>query len=311
VAPRPYWKGHLKLSLVSCPIALHTATKKERTAFRQINKQTGNRLRQRMVDEYAQPAVLTEPAPKKGRRAEVETDTFVAVHTEDKGRGYEVAPNTFVSVEDDELARIAIDSTHTIEIDSFVPRAQIDMRYFDGVFYVTPTDSAGHDAFAVIREAMRDEDKVGIGRVVLNKRERMIMLQPWERGLIATTLRYASEVRDTKDYFGDIPDVKVPAEMLKLARRILSTMSADFEPHKFVDRYEQELKKLLASKQAIIATPNGKAKSAPPTNVVNLMDALRKSVAQERNATAEPRPRVAAASAKAQVKRSSAPRKSA
>ena len=151
MAPRPYWKGYLKLSLVSCPIALHTATSGgERIAFRQINKQTGNRLRQQLVDE-----VTREP-----------------VDAADKGRGYEYAKGAYVAVEDEELDAIAIESNHTIEIDKFVPRAQIDERYFDDTYSITPNDAVGQDAFAVIREAMRGKEMVALGRVVAAKRDR-------------------------------------------------------------------------------------------------------------------------------------------
>jgi Ku protein len=182
IPTRPYWKGYLKLSLVTCPIALYTASSStERVSFRQINKQTGNRLRQQLVDE-----VTREP-----------------VEGPDKGRGYEYAKDAYIPVEDDELDAIAIESNHTIEIDSFVPREQIDQRYLDSPFYVIPNDQAGQDAFAVIREAMRGKGTVALGRVVLAKRERVIMLEPWNKGLIGTTLRYPYEIRDAKEYFGD------------------------------------------------------------------------------------------------------------
>jgi DNA end-binding protein Ku len=256
VAPRPYWKGYLKLSLVSCPIALHTATSaSERIAFRQINKQTGNRLRQQLVDE-----VTREP-----------------VESADKGRGYEFAKGTYIQVEDAELDAIAVESSHTIEIDKFVPRAQIDERYFDSTYYITPNDQVGQDAFAVIRDAMRGKDMVALARVVLAKRERVIMLQPWDKGLMGTTLRYAYEVRDSKDYFDEIPEVKVPGEMLKLAEHILETKRADFEPATFVDHYEDAVVKMLQNKQAGIVVAKESAPAAP-RNVINLMDALRRSV---------------------------------
>jgi DNA end-binding protein Ku len=178
-ASRPYWKGYLKLSLVSCPIALYSASSSsDRVAFRQINKKTGNRLRQQLVDE-----VTREP-----------------VDSADKVRGYEYAKGAFIQVEDDELDAIAIESNHTIEIDSFVPRSQIDERYFDSPYYITPNDQVGQDAFAVIRDAMRGKDMVALARVVLAKRERVIMLQPWEKGLMAVTLRFAYEVRDSKRF---------------------------------------------------------------------------------------------------------------
>src|SRR5579864_8643949 len=178
--PRPYWKGYLKLSLVSCPIALYSATSSsERVSFRQINKRTGNRLRQQLVDE-----VTREP-----------------VENEDKGRGYEYAKNAYLLIDDGELDAIAIESSHTIEIDSFVPRDRIDERYLDSPYYITPDGQVGQEAFAVIREAMRGKDMVALGRVVLSKRERVVVLEPWDKGLIATTLRYPYEIRDAKEYF--------------------------------------------------------------------------------------------------------------
>jgi DNA end-binding protein Ku len=257
VAPRPYWKGYLKLSLVSCPIALHTTTSGgERIAFRQINRKTGNRLRQQLVDE-----VTREP-----------------VESADKGRGYEYAKGAFVAVEDEELEAIAIESNHTIEIDKFVPHAQIDERYFDSTYYVTPTDQVGQEAFAVIREAMRGKAMVALGRVVLAKRERVIMLQPWENGLMGTTLRYAYEVRPASEYFDEIPAIKVGGEMLKLAEHILETKSAEFDPSTFEDHYEQAVVKMLQEKQAGLPVPKQRSE-APAPNVINLMDALRRSIA--------------------------------
>jgi DNA end-binding protein Ku len=261
VAPRPYWKGYLKLSLVSCPIALHTATSGgERIAFRQINRKTGNRLRQQLVDE-----VTREP-----------------VESADKGRGYEYAKGAFVAVEDEELDAIAIESNHTIEIDKFVPHSQIDERYFDSSYYVTPTDQVGQEAFAVIREAMRGKAMVALGRVVLAKRERVIMLQPWENGLMGTTLRYAYEVRPASEYFDEIPAIKVGGEMLKLAEHILETKSAEFDPTTFEDQYEQAVVKMLQEKQAGLPVPKTRGEQAPPQNVINLMDALRRSIANNK-----------------------------
>ena len=261
---RPYWKGYLKLSLVSCPIALYTGTSAtERVSFRQINKKTGNRLRQQLVDEVTR-------APVEGS---------------DKGRGYEYAKNAYIPVDDDELDAIAIESNHTIEIDRFVPREQIDERYLDIPYYVAPNDQAGQDAFAVIREAMRGKGMVALGRVVLAKRERVIMLEPWGKGLMGTTLRYPYEVKDTQEYFGDIPDVKVEPQMLKLAEHILQSKVADFDPSQFVDHYEEAVAEMLKKKQAGLAV--SRERVAPRSqNMVNLMDALRRSIAQAQAASA-------------------------
>ena len=142
--------------------------------------------------------------------------TREAVEGDDKGRGFEYAKNAYIPVDDDELDAVAVESKHTIEINSFVPREQIDQRYLDTPYYITPDGQVGQDAFAVIREAMRGKGMVALGRVVLAKRERVIMLQPSDKGLMATTLRYPYEIRDAKEYFDDIPDVKVEPDMLKL-----------------------------------------------------------------------------------------------
>jgi DNA end-binding protein Ku len=264
---RAYWKGYLKLSLVSCPICLHSGTaSSERVAFRQINRKTGNRLRQQLVDE-----VTREP-----------------VEGPDKGRGYEYAKNAYIAVDDDELDAIAIESTHTIEIDRFVPRDQIDARYLDAPYYIAPNGDVGQEAFAVIREAMRGKDMVGLGRVVLSKRERVIMLEPWDKGLVATTLRYPYEVRNADEYFADIPDLTVEPEMLTLAEHIVNSKAADFEPAEFVDHYEEAVVDLLKKKQAGIVV--SRQRTAPqPQNVVNIIDALRQSIAQETAASVSPR----------------------
>jgi len=238
----------------------------ERVAFRQINRKTGNRLRQQLVDE-----VTREP-----------------VEGPDKGRGYEYAKNAYLPVEDDELDAIAIESTHTIEIDSFVPRDQIDARYLDTPFYIRPNGEVGQEAFAVIREAMRGKDMVGVGRVVLSKRERVIMLEPWDKGLIATTLRYPYEIRTAEEYFDDIPHLTVEPEMLKLAEHIVKSKAADFEPAQFVDRYEEALIDVLKKKQAGIVVSRDRAEPQP-RNVVNIMDALRQSLAQEQAASVVPK----------------------
>src|SRR5262245_22916434 len=267
-APRPYWKGYLKLSLVSCPIALYTAaTSSEKVSFRQINKKTGNRLRQQLVDD-----VTREP-----------------VEAEDKGRGYEIAKNTYMLVEDEEIEAIAVESNHTIEIDKFVPRDHIDERYLDSPYYIAPNDEVGQEAFAVIREAMRGKDMVALARVTLAKRERVIMLQPWDKGVLATTLRYPYEIRGSEEYFEDIKDVKVAPDMLKLAEHILDSKAADFDPATFVDHYEEAVVDLLKRKQAGMPVPKEKP-AAPSSNVISLMDALRRSIADEKAAAPDKKP---------------------
>ena len=259
MAPRAYWKGYLKLSLVSCPIALYPATSSsERVSFNRINKKTGNRLKQQQVD-----AETGEPVEK-----------------EDIGRGYEIGKGQYLPVEDDEIEKIRIESTHTIEIDSFVPRSEIDDRYPDSPYYVAPTDQVGQEAFAVIRDAIREKGMVALGRVVVSRREYAVMLEAFEKGLLATTLRYGYEVREPSAYFEDIPDLKLPAEMKQLAAHILDTKASHFDPSKFVDHYETAVVELLRAKQAGRMVEAPKEEPAPQ-RVINLMDALRASIGAE------------------------------
>jgi len=256
---RPYWKGYLKLALVSCPIALHAAcSTAERIAFRQINKSTGNRLRQQLIDE----------------------ETREPVAPEHRGRGFEVAKGQYLVVEDAEIEAIEIESTHTIEIDSFVPRSEIDQRFFDTPYYVTPNEPVGQEAFAVIREAMCDKGVVALGRLVLAKRERVIALEAYDKGLLGTTLRYPYEVRKAEDYFCDLPDLAIAADMRRLAELILDSKAAAFDPTTFRDRYEEALLAHLKAKQAG-TVPQRRQTFAPPQRVVNLMEALRRSIAED------------------------------
>ena len=257
MAPRAYWKGYLKLSLVSCPVALYPATSSsERVSFNRINTKTGNRLKQLMVD----------------------AESGETVDKDDISRGYEYAKGQYLLIADEEIDKIKIESTHTISIDSFVPRAEIDDRYLDSPYYMAPTDQVGQEAFSVIRDAMREKKMVGLARVVLTRREHVVMLEPFEKGLLATTLRYQYEVRDAAVYFEDIPDLKLPAEMKELAAHIVGTKTASFAPQAFEDHYEKALVELLKSKQAGLPIAEIGEETAAPPRVINLMDALRASI---------------------------------
>ena len=259
MAPRANWKGYLKLSLVSCGVALFPATTtRDRVRFNIINRETGNRVRYDVVD----------------------ADTGAEVPQEDRVKGYKVDGDSYVLLEEKELDEVALESTHTIEIEAFVEREEVDELYLDESYYLVPDDKVGYEAFAVIREAMRDEGLVGIARVVLYRRERLLMLSPRGNGIVGTTLRYNNEVREEQEYFDDIPDVKVSKDMLDLAKHILETKKAKFDPSKFEDRYETALKELIAAKQAGKKPPT--SPTPRPTNVVSLMDALRRSVQAER-----------------------------
>jgi len=257
---RPFWKGYLKLSLVSCPIAMFPASSSsERVSFRQINKRTGNRLKQQLVDSVTGDVV--DPAQK--------------------GRGYEIGRNQYMPVEDEELEALRLESTHTIDIEKFVPWSEIDERYLDSPYYLVPEDKVGQDAFAVIREAMARKNMVGLGRVVISRRERIIVLEPFDKGLMATTLHYAYEIRNAAEYFDDIPSMKLPDEMIELAEHILETKAGHFDATEFEDRYETAVIEMLKRKQAGLP-PAEQPEAAAPTNVVNLMDALRRSVEGEK-----------------------------
>lgn len=266
MAPRANWKGYLKLSLVSCAVALYPAsTAASRVSFHTVNRETGNRLRRQMFDP----------------------DTGDVVETENQVRGYEVAKGDYVIVEDDEIEKIAIESSHTIDIEAFVPRSEIDELYVDSPYYLAPDDRVAQEAFAVIREAMRKHDVVGIARVVLYRRERIVMLEPRGKGLFAATLRYPYEVRQPDAYFEDIPDLNIPPDMVDLASHIIGRMRRSFDPASFTDRYEDALIELVKAKQSGRSAP---APSAEPrqNNVVNLMDALRKSIeAEQRGGSGE------------------------
>jgi len=260
MAPRAIWKGYLKLSLVSCPFALYPATStSERVSFRRINRKTGHRLKQQNVD----------------------AETGEVVERADTGRGYEVGKDQFIEVEDEELEKIQIESTHTIDIDRFVPAEELDKRYFDSPYYLAPTDQVGQEAFAVIRDAIRDKGMVALGRVVIARRERVVAIEALGKGLLATTLRYPYEVREADAYFEDIPDIELPKEMRDLAAHIVDTKADHFDPTKFEDHYENALIELLRQKQA--GRPvEAMRETQRPSNVVNLMDALKRSLAAER-----------------------------
>ena len=262
MAPRANWKGFLRLSLVTCPVALYPATSDtEKVSFNQINRKTGHRIKYLKVD----------------------AETGDEVTSEDIVKGYKVDTDTYIEVTKDELDDIALDSTHTIEIDEFVPKTDIDNRYLIRPYYLVPDGKVGHDAFAVIRETIRSMDKVAIGRVVLTNREHIIALEPLETGLMGTLLRYPYEVRSEKEYFDDIQDVKLTKDMLDLAKHIVEKKSGAFEPELFEDHYETALIDLINKKRS--GTPIA-AKVTPKTggNVINLMDALKKSIANEKDA---------------------------
>jgi DNA end-binding protein Ku len=256
MAPRAYWKGSLKLSLVTCPVVLYPAsTSVEKTRFHMINKETGNRLKQQMVD----------------------SETGDVVESDQKGRGYEVSKGRYVEIEREELEAVQVESNHTIDIESFVPREEIDKRYLNHPYYIAPDGKAAIEAFAVIRDAMKDKERVALARIVLSNREHVMAIEPLGKGLLGTTLRYPYELRDEDEFFDDIKNPKITRDMVELATHILDSKAEHFDPSKFKDEYENALKALVKRKAA------GKPvkvveKEEKPDNVINLMEALRQSL---------------------------------
>jgi DNA end-binding protein Ku len=255
MAPRANWKGFLRLSLVTCPVALYPATSEsEKISFNQLNKQTGHRIKYVKVD----------------------ADTGEEVANEDIVKGYALDKETFIEVSKEELDELALESTRTIEIDEFVEKEEIDPRYLIRPYYLRPDGKVGHDAFAVIRETIREMNKVAIGRVVLTNREHIIALEPLEKGLVGTLLRYPYEVRSEAEYFDEIQYVKVTKDMLDLAKHIVNQKSGHFEPEKFDDHYETALIDLINQKRA--GKPIRPKERPRGENVVDLMEALRRGV---------------------------------
>ena len=255
MAARPTWQGHLKLSLVTCPVALYTATSSANTvSFHLINPETNNRIRMVPTDPDAGP-----------------------VERSDLVKGYEVSKDEYVLFDDDDFDKVKLESTRTISIDEFVDEADIDRLYWNDPFYVVPEKGVGAEAFAVIRDAMKAAGKIAIGCLVLRGRERQIALEVRGKGLVAYSLRAHDEVRDAADYFDDIPEVKADKDMVEIATRIIGQKEADFDPSQFRDRYDEALKEMIKAKQK-----GGKGLVEAPepddTNVVDLMEALRASL---------------------------------
>jgi DNA end-binding protein Ku len=255
MAARPTWQGHLKLSLVTCPVALYTATTSTNDVrFHLINPETNNRIRMVPTDPDTGP-----------------------VERSDLVRGYEVSKDEYVLFDDSDFDKVRLESTKTISIDKFVDESEIDRLYWDSPFYVVPEKGAGLEAFAVIRDAMKKQGKVALGCLVLRGKERQLALEVRGKGLVAYTLRAQDEVRDAGDYFDDIKAVKADADMVEIAARIIGQKEADFDPADFKDRYDDALREMIKAKAK---GGKGTVDVAEPddTNVIDLMAALRSSL---------------------------------
>lgn len=265
MAPRPYWKGYLKLSLVTCPVSLTPATTEgEKIRFHTINRETGNRVRSRYVD----------------------AETGKPLKDDDEVKGYEIADGKYVTFEDEELAAVGLESTRTIDVDQFIPAASIGWIWYDKPYYLLPDDEVGQEAFAVIREAMKATDTVGISRLVLSRRERAVLLEPRGKGIVLWTLRYGDEVRQPEEIFGNLEDREIEARLVPLIENLIEDMKKSWDRSMVNDPVQDRLKEIIETKRK--KAPPAKQKKEkkedlePQGNVVSIMDALKKSLAQEK-----------------------------
>ena len=265
MAVRPYWKGYLKLSLVTCSVQMMPATtESEKVRFHTLNRKTQNRVLSRYVD-----SVTGKP-----------------VDEEDEVKGYPRGEDEYIILEDEELENVALDSTKTIDISTFAPRDSIEWIWLDTPYYMSPNETVGQEAFSVIRDAMEAQKMVGISRLVISRRERAVMLEPRGKGIVLWTLRYGDEVRDEELYFGDIGNADVDSEMMPLVLQLIKKKTRHWNPEMAEDPVQDRLLEIIADKKRRMKKlVKAKAEAADPppqpSNVINIMDALRKSVAKE------------------------------
>ena len=255
MAQRPIWEGHLRLSLVACPVSLYTATSVAGDVhFHLINPATGNRVRTQTVD------------PETG---EVDRKSLV--------RGFEIEKDRYLLLTNEEIKSVRLESTGTIDIERFVDGSEIDRIWWNDPYFLAPDGKAGLDAYIVIRDAMRQSGKVALGRVVIGTRERLVAIEPRGEGMLVTTLRSHDEVRDPAQLFEVVPNRKPDPRMIAIAEQIIGQQAGPFDPAGFNDRYEDALRTLIRDKQA---GGDGGVTAAPPieNNVIDLMEALRRSL---------------------------------
>jgi DNA end-binding protein Ku len=284
MAYRPTWQGHLRLSLVTCPVALYTATNAAGDVhFNLINPKTNNRIKMITTDPDTGP-----------------------VNRSDLVKGYEVEKGKYILITDDEIKSVKLESTKTIDIERFVPADEIDRIYWDHPYFLAPDGKLAQEAFAVIREAMKKSGQIALGRVVLSTRERILALEPRDNGILAYSLRTDDEVRKATEIFGSISDAKPDAGMIDIAEKIIAQKEGPFDPSKFVDRYEEALKSRIAEKQK--GHKPVASEEPDDTNVIDLMAALRASLGGKAAKAAAP---AKADKAKPASKAKAAPRRKA
>ena len=270
MAPRPTWQGHLRLSLVTCPVALYTATSPRGDVhFNMLHKSTHNRIRM----------VPTDPETGPVERADIV-------------KGYEIEKGRYVVITPDEIESVRLETTRTIDIERFVDVDEIDRIYWNDPYFLAPDGKLAAEAFAVIREAMSSQQKIALGRVVLHQRERLLAIEPREEGMLAYSLRTYDEVRKPQDVFDSIPDVKPDAQMVQIAEKIIDQLEGPFEPSKFNDRYEDALRALIREKEKG-AGRTVAVEEPKDTSTTDLMEQLRRSLGEgggERRAPSTPKP---------------------
>lgn len=284
MAARPSWKGHLKLSLVTCPVALYNAISPAGDVrFHLINPETKHRVKTVAID-----ATTDEILDRK-----------------DLLKGYEFAKGKYVTLTQQEINAVRLESAKTIDIQKFVPAEEIDRLYWDNPYYLVPDGKLAAEPYEVIRAAMERSGQIALGRVVMSQRERLLALEAREKGIVATTLRSHDEVRDVKPFFSDIPRERADKEMVDIAEKIMNQKAATFDPKTFEDRYEDALRDLIKRKRRGQNVVEAEAPEPEDANVVDLMEVLRASIRQKQAAKGSGRKRAAAAS------RKRAPRKTA
>ncbi|HEX2591897.1 MAG TPA: Ku protein [Rhizomicrobium sp.] len=263
---RPIWQGHLRLSLVSCPIAMYNATTRVADiSFHLLNPETNNRIKMIPTDPDTGP-----------------------VQRSDLVKGYEIAKNKYVIMTDEELDEVKLETTRTLDIERFVDAGDIDRLYWDKPYFLVPDGEMGVEAYTVIREAMADAGRIALGRVTMHTRERLMAIEPRENGMIATTLRMANEVVSYKSLFDDIPSNKPQKQLTDIAEQIIAQQEGPFDSAEFKDRYEEALRELIRKKEK-----GEKITAEPPpdeTNVIDLMEALRKSLKAKGKAVPDAKP---------------------
>jgi len=273
MAPRAYWKGHIRLSLVSFPVRLHAAiTSSEKISLHQYDKESGERIRYNKV-----------------------SDSGDDVEAEDIIRGYEYEKGAFVPIEDDDLEALMLESKHTIDLVQFTDIDDVDPIYFERSYYVAPDGEIAEEAYLTVREALKKAGKAAIGQIVLNKKERIVALRPCGKGLVLDTLRYAYEVREAEAYFEELPKKSdINKEQLELAEQLIEKKTAPFDPHAFKDHYQVGLMEIIKAKLKGKKTKSSKSAPASPKNVVNIVDALKASLKQANGKKSAPKKKSAA-----------------